>query len=421
MVLTVEQRQQFINRGGELFRTALQAGRQLTETENNEIRDINLKLDQAEYESLHPAPAAPSEAEKRFVSGLEVRSSEPSRILTREMRMADAARGTYPAEFEKASIGRLLRGFLNGDWNGSELEQRVMASSPTTSGGVMVPLPLASRIIDLVRNQSAVVRAGAITVPMDSATLKMARVTSGPTAGWYAEAAAITASDMAFDSVTFTAKKLAALCVVNSELLEDATGIDQVLETALGKALGLELDRVALHGSGSGAEPAGLYGASGVPTVSSVGTATSYAKFITSIFTVLGNNWNPNAAIYSSRTAATLAGLFSGISGDKTPLVPPGEWTALSRFVSNQVSNTLNTGSPATAVGSAAFIGQFDQLAIGVRRTLRIEVANEGSYVISGTPYSGFQKDQLLIRATLRADVQILQPLAFCTALDILA
>jgi hypothetical protein len=45
---------------------------------------------------------------------------------------------------------------------------------------------------------------------------------------------------------------------------------------------------------------------------------------------------------------------------------------------------------------------------------LRIEVAREGSYDVDGTHYSAFQKDQVLVRATLRADVQALQPTAFC-------
>jgi HK97 family phage major capsid protein len=267
---------------------------------------------------------------------------------------------------------------------------------------------LSSRIIARARALAAVMRAGAITVPMTSGTLVMARLSSDPTAAWTNEAAAIAASDAVFDSVTFTARKLAALVVINNELLADGQGVDDVLEMAIAKALAGTLDYTALCGSGNAPEPLGLKGVEGINTVESVGTPSDYDKFLQAIYAIRADNFEPNAAVFASRTMETLSKFKSTGTGEY--ITPPADWAALTRYMSNQVPVNLGTGTNE----SLAFVGQWNQLAIGMRQNLTIEVAREGSYDVSGTHYSAFQKDQTLIRATLRADVQVLQPAAFC-------
>ena len=101
-------------------------------------------------------------------------------------------------------MGKLIRGYVTGDWIGASLEQKAMGSSPLSSGGMMIPTPLAADVIDLARNQTRVLQAGAITVPMTSATLKYARLSQDVSTAWTAEAANIALSSAAFDAVTFT-------------------------------------------------------------------------------------------------------------------------------------------------------------------------------------------------------------------------
>ena len=358
-----------------------------------------------------------SDGRTRFLEGLQrpTLSSGPV-VLKASQSYADVLKGTYPVEWDRLSLGRVMRGYLTGDWSGAELEQKAMASSPTSAGGILIPAPLAARIIDIARNRAVAFQAGVVTVPMTTATLKLARVTQDVTAGWYSEAGAITVSDAAFDSVTFTARKLAALVVVNNELLDDAQNIDTVIQDSIAAALALELDRVVLRGSGSAPQPQGLRSASGINTTASVGTPANYDKFLTAIFEVVKDNYRPNAAIYSARTAETLAKLKTGISGDNTPLAVPREFAELNKLVSNQIPDNLGGGTNE----SIAFIGQFDQVAVGIRQSLQVEVSREGAYDDSGVK-SAFQKDQTLIRATLRADVQILQPKAICEMTGITA
>lgn len=357
-----------------------------------------------------------SEGRKRFLEGI-TRTDEKPVILKADQKLSEVVKGTYPAEMDRLSISRILRGYVYGDWHGSELEMKAMASSPTSAGGIFIPAPLSARVIDLARAQSVVFRAGAVTVPMETATVKLPRVTTDPTAAFYSEAQAIAASDGVFDSVTFTARKLACLVVVNNELLEDAQGVDAAIENSIATAMALKLDYVALTGSGTPPEPRGVFNTSGINTVTSVGTPANFDKFMTAVFSIKADNFSPNAIAYSARTAETLAKLKTGISSDNTPLAQPADYAELAKYVSTQIPNNLGVGTNE----SFAIIGQWNQLAVGVRKTITIEMAREGAYDISGTVYSAFQKDQTLVRAILRADVQVMQPTAFCAMSGITA
>jgi HK97 family phage major capsid protein len=276
--------------------------------------------------------------------------------------------------------------------------------------GILIPTPLSARVLDRARNLAAVMRAGAVTVPMSTATLKLARLTTDPTAAWTAEAGAIAASDAVFDSVTFTARKLAALLVINNELLDDSDpSIDSVIEQAVAQAIAQKIDYTALLGSGTPPEPAGIVNQSNILTETAVGTPADFDKFLSALYKVKAANFEPNAVIYAPRTAQKLATLKTGLTGDKTPLAMPADWAAISKFTTNQVP--INAGTGAQSYG---FVAQWDQLGIGLRKNITIEVAREGAYDISGTVYSAFQKDQTLIRAIVRCDVQLFHPAAFC-------
>ena len=323
--------------------------------------------------------------------------------------------GTYPDEFKGLSLGKLLRGYIAGDWSNATLEQKAMGSSPLSSGGMLIPTPLAAEVIDLARNQTRVLQAGAITVPMATATLKYARLSQDASAAWTAEAANIALSAAAFDSVTFTAHKLAALVVIDNELLEDAVNADATIQNSIAKALALALDYGGLYGSGVSPQPQGLHGI--VPTLASGGVLTNFDPMLRAIADVRGANFEPNAVLYSARTADSLARLKTGLAGDQRFLPPPTDYAALAKYVTNQIPNNLGTGTDE----SQAFIGEWDELALGLRSSLQIEVSREGSYFDGTALQSAFSRDQTVIRAILRADWQPLHTAAFAEVTGILA
>ena len=346
-----------------------------------------------------------------FLAGLAVRKDVQPRFLKNDETLAKSLEGTYAPELKQASLGRLLRGYVTGNWDGADLEQKAMGSTPLSSGGILIPTPLAANVIDLARNQARVLQAGAITVPMSTATLRYARQTQDVTANWVSEANDIPVSAAAFDSVLFTAHKLAAMVVLDNELLEDAPNTDGVIENSISKSLALALDFTALYGTGIAPQPQGLHGI--VPAVPAGGLAT-YDLMLQAIEEITAANFIPNAVIYSARTANTLAKQKNSL-GDYLTL--PAAFTALQKLVTNQVPNNLGTG----ANESQAFVGQWDELALGLRSSLQIEVSREASYFDGTVLQSTFSKDQTVIRAILRADWQVLQTAAFAEVTGIAA
>jgi HK97 family phage major capsid protein len=191
-------------------------------------------------------------------------------VLTREQNVEDWARtrGLIPDD-QPLSFDRYLKGPATGNWDGAEHE-RALSEGTATAGGHLVPTPLSARMIDLARNETRVFQAGAITVPMTSQTLKLARLTAEGSPAWKTENAAITDADMTFDSVTFTARTLVRLVKLSVELFEDADpSSEDVIARAFASQLALELDRVALRGTGTPPEPRGVLNTSASSEIAS--------------------------------------------------------------------------------------------------------------------------------------------------------
>ena len=338
-------------------------------------------------------------------------AEKPKEItLTRDQKLSSIIQQPDNAydDNRNLSIGKYIRGIVTGRWEGAELERRAMAEGVLGSGGYMVPAPLSLQIIDLARNKAQVMNAGALTVPMDSETLTIAKVSQDPTAGWKAENAAGTASDMAFGAVKFQAKTLFAMCKLSVELAEDAPNIDRVVENALAEALALELDRAALFGSGTNDEPTGIFNTTGIQTylMGENGAAlTNFDPFSLAVQKVLEANGTPRALIWAPRTAGEVDRLKDSTG---QPLQPPESFRVLSKFVTKQVPTNLTQGTATNA--SCGFVADWSQLLVGVRTNLVIEA----SRVAADGAGSAFQNLQVWIRAYLRADVQLARPEHFC-------
>jgi len=145
-------------------------------------------------------------------------------VLTRDQSVEQwcQTRGMVETTEQPLSFDRYLRGMCTGQWDGAP-EERALSEGTLTAGGHLVPTPLSARVIDLARNATRVFQAGAVTVPMGAQTLKLARLTGEGTPAWHAENAAISAADMTFDAVTFTARTLTRLVTLSVELFERGT------------------------------------------------------------------------------------------------------------------------------------------------------------------------------------------------------
>ena len=120
-----------------------------------------------------------------------------------------------------------------------------------SAGGYLVPTELSDAII-AIRNRGGVARQLCKVVGMSSDVLNIPKVTAGLTVDYPAEAAAITASDQTWGTITATAAKRAIISKVSNELLHDSViSVIDDLAVAIGNAFATREDAELILGDGS--------------------------------------------------------------------------------------------------------------------------------------------------------------------------
>jgi HK97 family phage major capsid protein len=366
-------------------------GRQVVaEREANDAMDAERDRQVAELRAAatrRPGPAVPREP-----------------VLTREQSVYDwlQARGRFDqADAEGLSFDRYLRGMATGQWEGAEHE-RALAEGTVGAGGALVPAPLSARVIDLARNRTVVMRAGAQTVPMQSNTLALARLTSEGTPAWKSENATITAADMVFDRVTFTARTLVRTILLSVELFEDADpSSEDVIANSFAGQMAVELDRVALLGTGTPPEPRGVLNQSGITSTAHGANGTVISNFdwwLDAIGAVRAAGFEPNAHIQAPRSSTSLSKLKEATTN--AYMAPPAG--LLPMYTTKSVPITLTVGTSTDT--SLVFTGDWSNLLVGIRTDFTLRFLGE-RYLADNLQYA--------FLAYLRADVQLAQPTAF--------
>jgi HK97 family phage major capsid protein len=322
--------------------------------------------------------------------------------LTREQRMVDLVSRQSGVACANLSAGRAIRAKITGDWTGAEAERRAMGESVGTTGGYMLPSPVSANIIDLVRNRSVLINAGAITIPMSNASLRVVQVTQDPVANVRAEGSAITETDGAFAALNLTAWSIAAMVRVNNELLDDAPAFAAELDTQISAFMALKLDSLGMYGTGA-SQPLGLRNVVGLQEVSmgdNGADQTDYDEVIDLLLAIDEANGTPAVMVQSPRSKSKLAKMKDSLSTYINASRIPDAVNALRMFTSNQISITETQGSSNAA--STTFIGGFDQVAIAIRQDITIEASRVAD--------TSFKQNQTLVRAIMRADIGVVRP-----------
>ena len=314
--------------------------------------------------------------------------------LKREQRMASHI-ADRNFEHHDLTPGAYLRAMVVGAK--SDAEKRALSEGTDSAGGFTVPDILSAQVIDLMRAQSTVIRAGAVTVPLESDTQHIAKVASDPIPAWRNEAAAVTEADPTFSRVTFTPRSLAVLVKVSRELLEDSLNMETLLPQLMTSAMAVELDRVALFGSGTAPEPQGVVNFSGVQEVAHDAALASYSPLISARTLVKSANFDGvSAYVLNPRDEGTLAGL---TATDGQPLNIPPAIAEVPMLTSTSVPTDEGAGTE-----SSIITGKFDNLMIGLRHGVTIQILKER---FQDTGQYGFI-------AFMRADIAATHENAFC-------
>lgn len=321
------------------------------------------------------------------------------------IRTVSARPKDHRDQYENLPLGDYLRAIVRG--GKTDLERRALAEGTDSAGGYTVPEFLSSQMIDALRAASVVSRAGAMTMPLTSKDNLIAKVLTDPSPGWRAEAAAIPEGDPTFGVVNMQPKALGVLVKVSWELMADSINMQTELPRVLTAAMATELDRVALVGSGSGAEPEGIANITGIGTTAHDAALASYAPLLTARTGILTANAGPvTAYIMHPRDAGTLAGLQAT---DNQPLVPPKVVGDIPFLETTAIPTDEGSNSPPDE--SLIIAGNFAHLIVGIREDIRIQ----------SFPSLNAGTGQHTIIAWMRADIAVTHATAFHTITGIAA
>lgn len=338
----------------------------------------------------------------------EVKTGRLVPVLERKQSLAALDEG---GTSELPSVGRILRGIILGAQadDAKELaeERKALSISIDPSGGYTIDDQLAARWIDRLRAQTVLVEAGALTVPMASKTLTLARVQSDPAVSWHAENAALASSDPTFGAVTLSARTAVALVRMSLELAQDSENIEQILETTLTGALAGAIDSAGLNGvtADSGAAPTGVFNAASINKVTAIGAPSTWDFIVDGIAELLFDNVsldNVGALIAHPRLWKVMRKLKTGLTSDNTPLVAPPEVAALRKL--------WTTAAPLTGNTAKAMVADWTSLLFGVRKQLSVQVLRE-TFMGSNL--------QVAVLAYARCDFGVTRPTDFCALEDI--
>lgn len=346
--------------------------------------------------------------------------SDPT-LLKPEQRVADWVKergdlgtpGISADDESELSFARALRGMVTGNWRGAELERRVLSEGTNSAGGYTVPTILSSQIIDLIRNETAVFKAGAITVPMTSEKHHIPRVAGDPASEWRAENAAIAEGDLTFERVEFQARSLNVFVKSSWELVEDsAVEIEHEIRKAFAREFAIKLDKTALYGTGTPPEPRGVKNASGINKKSMAAsntlvtegtgngaTPTNFDTLVDAVGFLSDLNRTATGMILAPRTERTIAKKF--IDTTNQPLSTPDALKGVTRHSTNQVPTNLTLGTSGDCTD--LFAADWSDLLIGMRTELIIRPLFE-RFATDG---------QVAFVGHLRADVQLRHPESF--------
>lgn len=308
-------------------------------------------------------------------------------------------------------------------WDGAERERDILESAtgkaldtgtPGSGGGYVVPQEYVADIIEMMRAQACVTRAGAtILRKLKGSPVRIPKQTGSGTVYWIGQNATIAPSDATFGEIQLTPKTMAMrMQVSNLGSALSNPALEQVLRENLAKTAALELDRVALRGSGSSNQPLGIANMAGISTYA-IGT-NGGPLAVNDMYGMAGLVEDANAAGSKLALITHPRGLrklktqriaqFSGDSGGMYAFQPSLLTDeALSKAVgvpclsTTQLPVNLTKGSSSDC--TEVYFGDFSSLIIGMWGDMEILATNIGG--------NAWTQNAIEVRLVFNVDIQV--------------
>ena len=254
---------------------------------------------------------------------------------------------------------------------------------------------LANEFIDVLRNQSSVMQAGARMLPGLVGNVAIPKKTAASSGGWIStEGGAASESEPTFGTVSMTPKNVGAFTDMTRQLILQSTpAIEQLVRDDLTQALALAIDKGALEGTGLSGQPTGILNTSGVnkPTAFAAAVPT-FAEMVAMETAVAEDN-----ALFGNLAYITDAATYGGL---KTKAKDAGSGMFV---LEGGQANGYNVIRTQQSTAGNVYFGNFSDCMIGMWGGLDILV----------DPYTASSSGTVRVRALQTIDVALRNAVSF--------
>lgn len=294
-----------------------------------------------------------------------------------------------------------------------QLPTEARALTTTTASGAIDKLTDHGNMIELLRNRTVLNALGARFIGDLVGEVDFPKQTGASTAYWVTEGNAPTGSNQTVGQVQLRGKTVGAYTDITRKLLRQTSmDAEAMVRTDLATVLALEIDRAAINGSGSGAEPTGLLQNGGVTTVAlgTNGLAPTFAAMVAMESTVAAANADIGNLGYLT-TAQGRGKLKVTEKATNTAQFiwgPDNTVNGYSAFASQQVPSNLTKGS-GTGL-SAVIFGNWSDLM----------VAQFGALDLMVDPYTLSSSGGIRVVVLQDVDIKTRNDASFCKITDMI-
>lgn len=370
-------------------------------TAETELRTLDAKLDRAH--ALDAADRADPGTRLTGDTAPEIRNQSIAETIRYKMgEHCDRAKVEREQAFLEERAGRKAEGIFIA----TELFE-TRATQTTATSAAIVPTDFRPDLFTSALTNSTVMQLlGATVLTGLSGNVVIPRETGSPNVGWVNEDQALPTGNATFDSLTLSPKHVGAITELSRQLIMQASpAVDGIIRQMLSRNIGLEIDRAAIAGSGTGAEPMGILNAAGIPTVA----------YGTDLFITTANMMAKAdlANVAGSRGFLSTNGVKAAASKLKTTDGMPIPLSATFHGEPVQFSNQVPSNLNPTANKHGLVYADWSDFLIGIWSQLDILV----------NPYaeSAYSKGNILIRAMATVDFGIRRPASFVKATGVVA
>jgi len=254
--------------------------------------------------------------------------------------------------------------------------------------------------IDVLRNSSSVMQAGATMIRGLSGSVVIPKKTAASSAAWIAtEGAAASESEFTSGSVTMSPKVIGAFTDATRLLLQQSSlDVENLIRDDLTQSIATAIDLGALAGSGASGQPTGIANTSGINTTTFAAANPTYAEIIGMESAVAADNALVGNLAYICKPAdyGTLKTTSKDSGSGQFVVEPDGRMNGYNVIRSNQVTS------------GDFYFGNFSDLLIGMYGGLDITV----------DPYALSTSGGVRIIALQTVDVAVRHAVSFCKSSD---